>query len=50
MKTTTQVRKYPRCAKGTRRTKKSHACRSVTHTRCKNGTRRSRTNGRCYTK
>ena len=43
-------RKYSRCAKGTHRTKKSHACRSVTHKRCKNGTRRSRKDGRCYAK
>jgi hypothetical protein len=50
MKSTTQVRKYSRCAKGTHRTKKGHACRSVTHKRCKNGTRRSRKDGRCYAK
>ena len=39
---------YIRCAKGTRRQRKSHACRSVMHKKCAKGTRRSRKDGKCY--
>ena len=41
-------RRYIRCAKGTRRQRKSHACRSVMHKKCAKGTRRSRKDGKCY--
>lgn len=44
---TKSKRKYPRCANGTRRHKKTRQCRSKTHTKCKKGTRRSRKNGKC---
>jgi hypothetical protein len=43
-------RRYVRCAKGTRRNKKSHACRSVAHKKCAKGTRRSKKTGKCEAK
>lgn len=43
-------RRYIRCAKGTRRNKKSHACRSVAHKKCAKGTRRSKKTGKCESK
>ena len=44
------MKKYVRCAKGTRRNRKSHACRSKLHKRCAKGTRRSRSTGKCEKK
>lgn len=42
--------KYIRCAKGTRRNRKTKACRSVNRKRCPKGSRRSKGTGKCEVK
>ena len=42
--------KYIRCAKGTRRHRKTKECRSVNRKRCPKGSRRSKGTGKCEKK
>lgn len=42
--------KYIRCVKGTRRHRKTKACRPVNGKRCPKGTRRSKGTGKCEKK
>jgi hypothetical protein len=41
------MKKYVRCARGTRRSKRTKGCRSINKKRCKRGSRRNRENGKC---
>lgn len=41
------MKKYVRCARGTRRYRKTKGCRSVNKKRCTRGTHRSRKTGKC---
>lgn len=41
------MKKYVRCARGTRRSKRTKACRSLNKKRCTRGTRRNRKTGKC---
>jgi hypothetical protein len=50
MNSTTPKIKYIRCAKGTRRHRKTKQCRSVNRKRCPKGSRRSRGTGKCEKK
>jgi hypothetical protein len=40
-------KKYVRCARGTRRSKKTKTCRSINKKRCRRGSHRNRNNGKC---
>lgn len=50
MNSTTPKIKYIRCAKGTRRNRKTKACRSINRKRCPKGSRRSKGTGKCQVK
>lgn len=41
------MKKYLRCARETRRSKKTKKCRSINKKRCNRGSRRNPKNGKC---
>lgn len=48
--TKTARKKYARCARGTRRSKKYHYCRSLMRKKCGHNSKRNRKTGKCEQK
>ena len=48
--TSSTRKKYTRCARGTRRSKKYHYCRSLMRKKCGKGSKRNRKTGKCESK